>query len=157
MRNFDREYTKLYTALCATPTAGNILRARLLCIIQRAGKTPTGLAVEMGRDRKTWGRKLNANHGEPRVLTVEDIDAILKHLELKAWEILRPVLFDGDRKILDAVRSYKAWTDLVKDNDPDSDALKHALWRLRAQGLIGADDRHDTIRLTRLGRAALRR
>lgn len=157
MRNFDAEYLKLYTALCATePCASSILRARLLATMQHAGKTPTGLAVEMGLDRKTWGRKLKANHGEPRRLAVEDIDAILTHLRLPSTWILRPVLLDGDREVLTSVRSYAVWTSLKADA-PDPERVAQAIVRLRAQGLIDHTTNPDMISLTRLGRAALRR
>lgn len=82
----------------------DLVRHRLLALIERAGTNPTALAVDHGRARSHWTRKLLRPHGTERALQVEDVDEILQALGLDSAALLEPVLLPGDRELLAWVR-----------------------------------------------------
>jgi len=147
MRSNSSAFLAIYTALSAQPpTAGTVIRARLLAQIEAAGLTVTSLAVKMGHVRHKWGRKLNPASTQSTSLTCGNVDEILAFLELDHRDVLEPVLFEDDRKALIAVLAAERFgpdgelTGGIDASDP-LPALAEggcwlSIWRLRAQDLV---------------------
>jgi hypothetical protein len=119
-----------------TTTFHDQLTTRLLLLLQRAGKSVSGVSIEMGHSAPWLARKITPSK-DARPLTTADVNEVLTHLGVPVGALLRPVLFDGDRSLLEWLREkpYRTATELN-----ERAVLPDALDRLERQQLIKSTD-----------------
>lgn len=114
-----------------------VLRARLLALLDRHGDTARSLARKAGVAHTTFGRKLNPDHAQARPLTVSDVDLILETLGEPAWVLDGPVLCPGDSELLAwvAEREGEEWA-YVSDAARIFSDVEERIRRLSAQRVL---------------------
>lgn len=111
---------------------------RLVSLIERSGKSVTGLSVEMGRPR-TWLSRclLPGGTKQPTALTLDKVDAILVFLDLSHEVLFKPILWPGDQAFLDWIESKDEEESWAEVSDAlETFKLEDRLPRLHAEGLV---------------------
>lgn len=119
---------------------GDLIRARIVALLQRHDVTASALSIRAGRGAAWLGRKLDAARDDARALTLEDIAVVLEQLgEEDAAVLFRPVLLPGDEALLGYCR-VRRWRDAVCLAFRDG---PRAIVRLEGQGLLARNESDD--------------